>query len=125
MRPIRLIVPFLLAALAVPVRSTRADPNDATPVVVIVVGTGEIRVMVSDGASRPCDASTNQMLFNGHVEAGGDVTVTSLTGSVCVDHTYGEMRESQWAGATIWSGSTTWPGANAPAIRGKVSTDEP
>jgi hypothetical protein len=124
MRPLPLMMPVLLAAVAAPVRSAPADPNDATPVAVTVVGTGEIRVMVADGASRPCDASTNQMLFNGHVEAGGEVTVTSITGSVCVDHTYGEMRESQWAGASIWSG-TAWPGAKAPAIRGKISTDEP
>src|SRR5580658_979425 len=117
-------VPVLLVAIAVPVRTAPADPNDATRVAVTVVGTGEIRVMVSDGASLPCDASTNQMLFNGHVEAGADVTATSLTGSVCVDHTYGELRESQWAGGSIWTG-TTWQGAKAPAIRGKVSTDEP
>jgi hypothetical protein len=124
MRPSALLVPVLLVAIAVPVRNAPADPNDATPVAVTVVGTGEIRVMVSDGASLPCDASTNQMLFNGHVEAGADVTVASLTGSVCVDHTYGELRECQWAGASIWSG-TTWHGAKAAAIRGKVSTDEP
>jgi hypothetical protein len=123
MRPILLMVLVLLAAVAVP-GSAPADPNDPTQVTVIVVGTGVIRVMVADGASRPCDASTNQMLFNGHVEAGAEVTVTSLTGSVCVDHTYGELRESQWAGASIWSGAT-WPGAKGPAIRGKVSTDEP
>jgi hypothetical protein len=117
-------MPVLLATIALPTRSAPADPNDATPVAVTVVGTGEIRLMIADGASRPCDASTNQMLFNGHEKAGAEVAVTSMTGSVCVDHTYGEMRESQWAGASIWSG-TTWPGPKEPAIRGKVSTDEP
>jgi hypothetical protein len=47
-----------------------------------------------------------------------------MTGTVCVDHTYGAFRESLWAGASIWSGS----GAGLSGVRtlhGSVSTDEP
>jgi hypothetical protein len=123
----RRTVPFaalVLAAFALPMRSAPADPNDLTPVTVSVVGTGEIRIMIADGASRPCDASGNKMLLNEHVKAGAEINLTSSTGSVCVDHTFGEMRESDWAGASIWSGGA-WPGVPVAAIRGKVSTDEP
>jgi len=124
MRLLLRVLPLLLVATALPVRNAPADPNEETPVTVTVVGSGEIRVMVADGAARPCDASENQMLFNEHVEAGTSIHVTSVTGSVCVDHTYGQMRESEWAGASIWSG-VPWPGTQATEIRGKVSTDEP
>jgi hypothetical protein len=101
-----------------------ADTTTPTPVSVTVVGHGQIRLMVADGTSRPCDASSNHMLFDGHAKAGDKIKLTSATGSVCVDHTYGAMRESQWAGATIWSGS----GFGLPSSRGlsgSVSTDEP
>jgi hypothetical protein len=124
MRRTPLLLLLLAAAIVLPVRSAPADPDDPTPVKITVLGTGEIRILVADGASRPCDASSNKVLLSEHVKAGDEIALTSLTGSICVDHTYGEMRESQWAGPEIWSG-ITWPGAPASAIRGKVSTDEP
>ncbi|HEY3816027.1 MAG TPA: hypothetical protein VGL81_02595 [Polyangiaceae bacterium] len=95
-----------------------------TPVTVNVIGKGKIRLIVADGSSRPCDASGNKVLFDGHARAGDEIKVAAATGSVCVDHTYGSMRESQWAGASIWSGSSAgWTGARA--LSGSVSTDEP
>jgi len=95
------------------------------PVTVGIVGKGVIRLLVADGASRPCDAAGNRVLFNGRVKAGDEMKFTSTTGSVCVDHTYGSLRESQWAGGSIWSGRVTYPGGPEPSIRGTVSTDEP
>jgi hypothetical protein len=100
-----------------------ADTTTPTPVSVTVVGHGQIRLMVADGASRPCDASSNHMLFDGHSKAGDEIKLTSASGSVCVDHTYGSMRESQWAGASIWSGGFGLP--RGRGISGSVSTDEP
>jgi hypothetical protein len=104
----------------------RPAPADSrsTPVTVEVIGKGTIRLVVADGTSRPCDASGNHQLFDGHAQAGDSIKVASSTGSVCVDHTYGTMRESQWSGASIWSGSTAgWTGARA--LEGSVSTEEP
>jgi hypothetical protein len=101
-----------------------ADTTPPTPVSVTVVGHGQIRLTVADGTSRPCDASSNHMLFDGHAKAGDEIKLASASGSVCVDHTYGTMRESQWAGASIWSGS----GFGLPSgrsLKGSVSTDEP
>jgi hypothetical protein len=101
-----------------------ADYTPPTPVTVSVVGKGTIRLLVADGSSRPCDASDNRVLFSGHAEAGVAIHVASTRGSVCVDHTYGAMRESQWSGASIWSGSNAgWTGVRS--LAGSVSTDEP
>jgi hypothetical protein len=124
MRRTARFLPLLAAAIVLPVRSAPADPDEPTPVKISVIGTGEIRILVADGASRPCDASSNKVLLSEHVKAGDEIVLTSFTGSICVDHTYGEMRESEWAGASIWSG-VAWPGAPVSAIRGNVSTDEP
>jgi hypothetical protein len=100
-----------------------ADTNAPTPVTITVVGRGQIRLMVADGTSRPCDASSNHMLLDGHAKAGDKIKLTSATGSVCVDHTYGAMRESQWAGASIWSGGSF--GLPRGSLSGSVSTEEP
>lgn len=101
-----------------------ADTTPPTSVSVTVVGHGQIRLLVADGTSRPCDASSNHVLFDGHAKAGDKVKLACATGSVCVDHTYGSLRESQWAGASIWSGgSFGMPGARG--LSGSVSTDEP
>jgi hypothetical protein len=101
-----------------------ADYTPPTPVTVTVVGKGTIRLLVADGSSRPCDASDNHVLFSGHATAGEALRLAAASGSVCVDHTYGSMRESQWSGASIWSGSSAgWTGVRS--LAGAVSTDEP
>jgi hypothetical protein len=101
-----------------------ADYTPPTPVTVSIVGQGAIRLLVADGSSRPCDASDNRVLFSGHASAGEAIRVAAATGSVCVDHTYGSLRESQWSGASIWSGSNAgWTGVRS--LSGSVSTDEP
>ncbi|HXX69908.1 MAG TPA: hypothetical protein VEK07_22200 [Polyangiaceae bacterium] len=116
---------LVVAAAASGAAASWADSNPAVPVTVGIVGKGVIRLLVADGASRPCDAAGNRVLFNGRVKAGDEMKFTSTTGSVCVDHTYGSLRESQWAGGSIWSGRVTYPGGPEPSIRGTVSTDEP
>jgi|HubBroStandDraft_1064217.scaffolds.fasta_scaffold131649_2 hypothetical protein len=110
---------FTLVALA----ETAPKPS---PVVVRVVGHGEILVLVSDGSTKPCDSSDDHLLFKGPVKAGEHVNTVSVTGAVCVDHTYGEFRQSQWAGPSIWSTGVS-PFAPPPShteLEGTVSTDE-
>jgi hypothetical protein len=118
---------LFLTVIALGLCSARATPAETmtpTPVTVDVLGKGKIRLVIADGSSRPCDASGNHVLFDGHARAGDEVKVASATGSVCVDHTYGSLRESQWAGASIWSGSGAgWTGVRA--LHGAVSTEEP
>jgi hypothetical protein len=123
MRRSRLLLPIVLLGMAF-APDAPADSVPATPVTVDVVGKGKIRLIVADGSSRPCDASGNRVLFSGYARAGDTIKVAAATGSVCVDHTYGALRESQWAGANIWSGSNAgWTGARA--LSGTVSTSEP
>jgi hypothetical protein len=122
MRPVLACLSVLAATFAP--RGVAAEATPKTPVVVTVVGHGSIRLVVADGAQRPCDSSDNRVLFSGRVSADEKVKLESATGSVCVDHTYGKFRESQWAGATIWSGSNSgWSGVRS--LQGSVSTDEP
>ena len=111
----------LVALVAFAPRQSAAD-DDAIPVSVTVRGAGEIWLVVTDGMSRPCEASDDRMLFKARVRAGDVIKLESRSGSVCVDHTYGSFRETQWAGATIWSGATWGP---TRALSGSVSTDSP
>ena len=82
---------YLLVVVALcAVREALADTSPPTPVTITILGRGAIRLLVADGASRPCDASDNRVLFNGHVRVGDEIKLSSGTGSVCVDHTYGD-----------------------------------
>ena len=124
MRPGATLVLASLVAGSLVARDVSADPPQKTPVTVTVLGRGTIRLIVADGATRPCQSSDNHVLFSGHVHAGDEIKVTSLTGSVCVDHTYGAFRESLWAGASVWSGSGSGL-SGVRVLQGAVSTDEP
>jgi len=85
-------------------------------------------VLVADGTTKPCDSSDNHVLFKGHAKAGDQIKLVSTTGAVCVDHTYGAFRESQWAGPSIWSAGPRPLFGSRPspaALEGAVSTDAP
>lgn len=110
----------LAAASSIFARDAAAE-NDPIAVTVNVRGSGEIWLVVADGMSRPCE-SNDHVLYKARVHAGDVVKLASTTGSVCVDHTYGSFRETQWAGATIWSGATWAP---SQSLVGSVSTDAP
>jgi len=79
------------------------------------------------GDWRPCESSENHVLFNGHARAGDEVkvTVVAAIGAVCVDHTYGEFRESQWAGGVTWSAGDFGPHPSGAVLSIRVSTDGP
>jgi hypothetical protein len=111
------LLPLVLFAV-----SARAD-DDHTPVVVRVVGNGHIRLIVADGQSKPCDSSNNKLLLSKEVYAGDEIHLVASSGSVCVDHTYGAFRDSQWAGPSIWSGALLIPSQSL--LTGRVSTDVP
>jgi hypothetical protein len=114
-----------LTATSLAARDVPAE-TPSCAVMVKVVGHGTIRLVIADGASRPCDGSGNKVLFSGHAKADDVIKLVSSTGSVCVDHTYGSMRESQWAGASIWSGARgLGPRPEVTVLSGSLSTDEP
>jgi hypothetical protein len=118
---------FVFALDVFRAHSVAAESAPTTiPVSVNVVGTGRIRLMVAEGSGRPCESSENHVLFSGHAKAGDEVKLTVVTaiGGVCVDHTYGEFRESQWAGGvTWWAGDFPHPAGARLSI--PVSTDTP
>jgi len=65
-------------------------------------------------------------LFQGHAQAGQTTIVKTAAGAVCIDHTYGTFRESQWAGAVWWSVGDRGPSpSDAAVLHIPVSTDEP
>jgi len=115
----RAALAVVLLALAF-ARDASAD-DDPIAVTVTIRGSGEIWLVVADGMSRPCE-SNERVLFKNRVHAGDVIKLESARGSVCVDHTYGAFRESQWAGATIWSGALMIP---VRTLSGTVSTDAP
>jgi|HubBroStandDraft_5_1064220.scaffolds.fasta_scaffold773917_1 hypothetical protein len=124
MRKVLLGASLLATCLFTPAAPAETPPKPV-PVVVNVVGHGEILVLLADGATQPCDSSDNRPLFKGPAKAGDQVKAVSTTGSVCVDHTYGTFRESQWAGPAIWTVPRTWPGSrpSSAKIEGTVSTE--
>jgi hypothetical protein len=128
LRSVRPLLALCAAALAATSLAARDVPAE-TPscaVIVKVLGHGTIRLLVGDGASRPCDGSGNKVLFSSHAKAGDVIKLASSAGSVCVDHTYGSLRESQWAGGSIWSGARGFgPRPEETVLSGSVSTDEP
>jgi hypothetical protein len=122
-------LPFA-AVLAVATLLTPAAPAQTAPrtypVSVGVVGSGEILVLVADGSTRPCDSSNNRVLFSARAKAGDQIQAVSTTGSICIDHTYGTFRETQWAGPTLWSaGRRSRYGQSRTDLKGTVSTDVP
>jgi hypothetical protein len=121
MKVMGLILALTIAPLAA------ADTPTPIPVRVRVIGQGEIRLVVADGTTKPCDSSDNHILFKGRPNAGDEIKLESNSGSVCVDHTYGAFRESQWAGPSIWSGSNVgaFGGPRDAVLSGVVSTNNP
>jgi hypothetical protein len=128
MRKLLFAAPLAITSLVTSAPKAQTTPI-SIPVSVGVVGHGEILVLVAEGATRPCDSSDNHVLFKGSAKAGEQVKVISTKGAVCVDHTYGSFRQSQWAGPSIWSaGGRRMRYGSQPApmeIDGTVSTDAP
>jgi hypothetical protein len=82
------LTPAFLLAMVEPARA------DGVPVHVTVHGQGTIRVRIADGAIAPCDSG--RRLFDGQMAAGQSLVLTSATGVVCVEHTYGAFRKTNW-----------------------------
>lgn len=100
------------------------------PVRVTVQGEGKIKVRIAGGTVAPCDASSNEPIFDGELRANEARELSSRHYSVCVQHTYGGLREAGWSTPVIvtprcvrWSGRRC---AEAERfIRLDLSTAEP
>jgi hypothetical protein len=124
----RALSALLLGLFVFVTRDAPADDGAPVPVAVSVEikGRGQVRLVVAEGTGRPCESSDNHLLFSGHASAGDEIKLQTTAGSICVDHTYGTFRETQWAGAAIWSAGDYGAHPDAHAVLHiPVSTDDP
>jgi hypothetical protein len=73
--PRRLLVLVSLLVASLDAHGVSAETPQKTPVSVTIAGHGSIRLVVADGATRPCESSDNHVLFDGHAAAGDVVKV--------------------------------------------------
>lgn len=92
----------IAAILTVTASVASADQASAHSyrVFVTVRGQGTIRLRLADGPSAPCDAGS-PILFDGTIAAGQSVELQSATGFVCVEHTFGAFRGTNWSTPAI------------------------
>jgi hypothetical protein len=86
----------LWCATAFVVAVSPAEAGTERPVYVVVVGQGAIRLRLAAGQVAPCDSPDNRVLFDGWVGVGTFSWVTS-SDLVCIQHTSGALRESDWS----------------------------
>ena len=106
------------AGLAIIAVSMSASAQSATTVYVSVRGSGVIRVHVTQQGG---DAT----LFNGQVQAGQTMALTSGTPCVTVEHTYGSFRDVQWSPTQVYCPRRWRNGPHENFTRVDLSTDAP
>ena len=104
-----------LAIIAV---SISASAQSATSIFVRVQGSGVVRVHVTQQGG---DAT----LFDGQMQAGQTMTLTSGTPCVTVEHTYGSFRDVQWSPTQVYCPRHWRNGPHENFTRVDVSTDTP
>jgi hypothetical protein len=99
MRPRRLLVVLSAGALLTAMVAERAQAEEATaaPVVVTLEGSGTVRVVVAEGNVLPCTSSDNRKLWDGKFEPGGTLSLSTMQGCVCVQHTIAPFADTDWA----------------------------
>lgn len=70
------------------------------PINLAVVGQGAIRVRLSAGQTAPCDSSDDKPIFDGSLTPGRYVFQTAVP-NVCLQHTYGQLRDTRWSSPLI------------------------
>lgn len=88
--------------------------SEPLPVFVTVTGEGSIRVLLTSGATVPCDSSSNVVLFDGKLEAGNTYAFQSASPIVCERHTRGSLREVDWSSDRLWGLRRTITGTPPP-----------
>jgi hypothetical protein len=98
MRARRLLVVFATGALLVAMVAERAQAEEPTaaPIVVTLEGKGPVRVVVAEGNVLPCISADNRRLWDGKFEPGGTLSLSTLQGCVCVQHTVAPSVDLDW-----------------------------
>src|SRR5690242_18701673 len=89
------MVGLLVLGLGVVTGDARAN-GYVVPVYVAVVGSGQIRLLVTAGNTVPCDSSANTRIIENRVEASRTFVVQSPSSCVCETHTTGAFRETHF-----------------------------
>jgi hypothetical protein len=107
-----------LAVLGVPLRSPASAP---VLIEVRVLGQGAVRVRLAEGRVVPCDSGENRPISTEWIAPGPPRFFRAASQCVCVEHTYGSFRDSEWSLGWIQCGPTRY----ATAMRIVVRTDQP
>jgi hypothetical protein len=67
------------------------------PVLVYSIGPEAVRVRVAAGAVLPCSSSSNTELFEGPIEPGQLLTITTPASVVCIQQTYEGFPDTDWS----------------------------
>ncbi len=71
------------------------------PVEVSLRTRAPVRVRISEGATVPCDASTNRVLFDGWLADQAVFRTTIASETICVEHTWDDYPRAGWAPAGL------------------------
>jgi hypothetical protein len=113
----------LLAGLTWTARGPAAEP---TPAMVEAFGSGRVRLRLAEGTNVPCDSSTNRPVLDGWIEAGTPLMLFVGSSCICVEHTWGTFRKSDWApGQIVCNRARTRTHRADRTIRVRFSTDAP
>ena len=97
------------------------------PMSLSVVGRGAIHVRVAEGRVAPCTSMSNRPLLDEWLRAGTSLSLSINDACVCVEHTYGTFRDTQWSPGSVRCGASTSrpnPLPN-PLVQVVISTAEP
>jgi hypothetical protein len=85
----------LLVVLGVAPCALADDP--VVPVIITSVGPKEMRLRVAAGVVGPCESLSNERLFDGTLAPGQRVVLQTAQGCVCIEHTYDDFPDANWA----------------------------
>jgi hypothetical protein len=118
----------LLPAVATFVALCMGQPDTAASepyrVEVNVVGTGSIRVRISEGHVIPCESLENRPVLTEWMAPGAPRVFFVSDDCICVEHTYGSFREAEWSVSTQYR-YVPRRGQTERVIRVLLPTDHP
>ena len=85
-----------LVVVAVVLSSASLRANESAPVVVMMGGSAELRVQVSEGLTAPCDSGSNRPLFDGRLKPGESFRTMIAGDCICERHTTAAFPASDW-----------------------------
>jgi len=96
----RLVVALCLTTAMLSAGDAAAD--DATPVVITMLGPGAVRIRIALGNAFPCDSGDNHLLVQGKFKPGEIVRTSTPDRCLCIQQTYEPFNDIEWsAPATV------------------------